>query len=106
MPPIGIALLHVLSTNYRYLNRHISSLQLKSYQAWNTQITNESLGMLARMNSLEHLRFYRCPNITDVGVARLTALSRFRDLDLEALNQVTEDIPLMFRSDIRVNFAA
>lgn len=85
--------------------RQISSLQLKSYQAWGTQITDESLGILGEMNSLEHVRLYRCANVTDAGVARLAGLPQLQKLDLEQLSRISPDISVAFHSQVSVNYA-
>lgn len=85
---------------------HIAGLsKLKTFQAWNTKITNRSMEIFAKMHSLEHVRFYNCPAITDAGLSALAALPRLRELDIEKLHNVTPDAALSFPARVRVNYS-
>jgi RNA polymerase sigma factor (sigma-70 family) len=86
--------------------RRISSLRLKTYQAWSSRITDRSLRMLGKMHSLEHVGFYKCAGITDSGIARLVGLPRLRGIDLEQLPSVTRDAAFLFAANVDVNYAA
>ena len=46
---------------------HIGGLQLRSYYAGLTQITDRSLEILGRMGSLERIELYECLHVTDAG---------------------------------------
>jgi hypothetical protein len=54
---------------------HIADLQLRSYYAGLTQITDRSLEILGRMTSLERIEFYECLHITDAGLVFLTEVA-------------------------------
>jgi hypothetical protein len=84
---------------------HIADLKLKSYYAGATQITDRSLEILGRMNSLEKLEFWQCGNLTDAGVAHLTRLPRRREIALDGLTHVTRDGAARFPSNVRVNYS-
>ncbi|MGB6483280.1 MAG: sigma-70 family RNA polymerase sigma factor [Candidatus Acidiferrales bacterium] len=83
----------------------ISSLRLKTYQAFNLRITDESLRILSKMDSMEHVGLFNCTGVTDLGVAGLSALPRLQDLDLEQLLGVTRDVALVFPVKVRINYA-
>jgi hypothetical protein len=51
--------------------KHIAGLQLKTYYAGLTQITDRSLEILGRMRSLESIEFYEVKGLTDAGLAHL-----------------------------------
>jgi RNA polymerase sigma factor (sigma-70 family) len=78
--------------------------KLKKYQAWGTQITDHSLEILGRMQTLEHLLFYECDAITDSGLAFIARLPRLREVSLECLRQVTVDAAAIFPAGVRVNY--
>jgi hypothetical protein len=61
----------------RHLRNHP---QLVHYSAFGTQITDESLRILAALPQLETLEFENCAGITDGGLRELTKLSRLRKL--------------------------
>lgn len=68
---------------------HIAGLlQLKTYYAGKTRITDRSLEILSRMESLEVLRFWQCDGITDAGIALLARLPKLREVHLESMPQV------------------
>ena len=85
---------------------HIGGLQLRSYYAGRTQITDRSLEILGRMTPLERLEFWQCAGITDVGVAALALLPRLREITLSGLAQVTREGAAVFPAGVRVNFSA
>jgi hypothetical protein len=61
----------------RYLRNHS---RLVHYSAFGTQITDESLRILAGLPRLETLEFENCAGISDDGVRELTRLPRLRRL--------------------------
>jgi hypothetical protein len=83
---------------------HIAYLKLKSYYAGATQITDRSLEILGRMNSLEKLEFWQCGGLTDAGVAHLTRLPSLREISLDGLTGVTRDGAARFPAGVRVNY--
>jgi len=56
----------------------IANLRIKYYYASCTKITDRSLEILGRMDSLEQVEFYECNGITDAGRPHLAALPRLR----------------------------
>jgi len=57
------------------------------------------------MNSLERLRFYSCPGITDAGLAAIADLPRLLEVNLERLAQVTRDAAAIFPARVLVNYS-
>jgi hypothetical protein len=55
---------------------------LKKYHAGYTLITDRSLEMLGRMNSLEVLSFEGCKFISDAGISFQTTLPRLREISI------------------------
>lgn len=86
--------------------RQISSLHLRTYQVWDSGITDESLNFLSKMSSLEHVGFFKCSGITDSGIIQLGILPRLKEVDLEQLAAVTRDAALAFSTNVRVNYVA
>ncbi|MDX1982739.1 MAG: hypothetical protein SFV51_20885 [Bryobacteraceae bacterium] len=83
---------------------HLAGLsRLKSYYAGQTGITDRSLQMLGRMESLERLTFWACANVTNGGVAALATLPRLRELNLESMPGVTREAMAAFPATVRVN---
>jgi len=84
---------------------HIAGLsRLKHYYAGATLITDRSLELLARIESLEKLTFWSIAGITDAGVAPLATLPRLRELTVENSPNVTRAISEAFPADVRVTF--
>ncbi len=86
---------------------HIKGLsKLKSYYAGASQITDRSLAILARINSLERLEFWQCLRVTDAGVAHLAGLPRLREINLHGLPGVTRERAAALPAHIHVNYSA
>jgi hypothetical protein len=86
---------------------HIAGLSnLKSYYAGLSQITDESLKVLGRMDSLERIEFHHCARITDAGLPFLAGLPRLRELILGGLPGVTRDGVAALPTRVRVCFEA
>jgi ankyrin repeat protein len=83
---------------------HIAGLQLKSYYAGLTQITDRSLEILGRMTSLEAIEFFETKAVTDAGLAHLVGLPRLRKLDLFGLPNVTSGGVRVFPAHVEVNY--
>ena len=83
---------------------HIAALALKSYYAGQTRITDRSLEILSRMESLERLEFYACPGITNAGIARLARLPRLREVGLESITAVTNEVVRRFPATVHVRY--
>lgn len=77
---------------------------LKKYHAGYTLITDRSLEMLSRMNSLEELSFEGCRFISDHGITFLTTLPRLRQISIGGCPQVTRTGVTNFGSDVRVTY--
>ena len=85
---------------------HLTGLRkLKKYQAWGTQITDRSLDSLGRIQTLEHVLFYKCGAITDAGLMFIARLPQLREVSLECLQQVTADAAAIFPASVRVNYS-
>jgi hypothetical protein len=84
---------------------HIAGLsKLKSYEAFSTQITDRSLEILGRMQSLEHLNFEHCAGITNAGLVSLTTLPRLREVRIEGSPLVTREGAAQFPASVHVTF--
>jgi len=84
---------------------HIQRLPLRTYYAGKTLITDRSLELLSRMESLERLMFWGTAGVTDDGVRALKRLPRLRELSLEELPHVTAEVAAEFPAGIRVTYA-
>ena len=85
---------------------HIAQLQLKTYYAGLTRITDRSLEILGRMPSLERLEFWEIAAITDAGVAALVELPRLREITIEGSPRVSRAAVARFPPAVRVNYGA
>jgi hypothetical protein len=83
---------------------HIAGLQLKSYYAGLTQITDRSLEILGGMLSLESIELFETKGITDTGLAHLAGLPRLRELQLSGLPNVTFAGTQVFPAHVRVEY--
>ncbi|NOT59684.1 MAG: hypothetical protein HOP19_05600 [Acidobacteria bacterium] len=84
---------------------HLTALKkLKYYFASYNLITDRSLELLSRIQSLEHIELVACAGVTDAGVAALTRLPRLRELRLGELPNVTAAGAASFAPHIRVSF--
>ena len=84
---------------------HLARLNLKSYYAGLTKITDRSLEILGRMTSLEKLEFYECRNLTDAGLLFLRSLPRLKEVELHGLPNVTLGGTKVFRESVRVKYS-
>jgi F-box/leucine-rich repeat protein 14 len=84
---------------------HIAGLRLKQYYAGLTQITDRSLEILSRMNSLEKVEFYECKNITDAGITLLARLPQLRELDLGGCPNVSSAVTTVFPAPVKVSYS-
>jgi hypothetical protein len=84
---------------------HIEGMSnLKKYHAGYTLITDRSLEMLGRMNSLEELSFEGCKFISDHGIGFLTTLPNLREISIGGCPKVTRTGVKGFASGVRVNY--
>jgi hypothetical protein len=83
---------------------HVAGLQLRSYYAGLTQITDRSLAILGAMPSLEEIEFYECRGITDAGLGQLAALPQLRRVELSGLPGVTLAGTQVFPARVRVTY--
>jgi hypothetical protein len=83
---------------------HIAGLGLKYYYAGLTQITDRSLEILGRMESLEQVDLYECTGVTDAGLVFLAMLPRLREVHLDGLPGVTLDGTRVFGAGVRVGY--
>jgi ankyrin repeat protein len=84
---------------------HIAGLQLKYYYAGLTQITDRSLEILGRMDSLEQIEFYECQHVTDAGLPHLAALPNLKEVHLDSLPGVTLEGTKVFPPTVAVQYS-
>jgi len=84
---------------------HIAGLGLNYYYAGLTQITDRSLAILGRMESLEQVDLYECKGVTDAGLPSLAGLPRLREVHLDGLPGVTLEGTRVFREGVRVYYS-
>ena len=81
---------------------HIAGLpNLKKYFASYTKITDRSMLILSRMQSLERISFYGCGGVTNAGVVALAGLPRLRELEISG-PQITRECAAAFPPSVRV----
>ena len=85
---------------------HIAGLQLKSYYAGLTKITDRSLEILGRMPSLESTEFYETNDVTDAGLLHLVKLPHLREVRLTHLPKVTLAGASVFPARVSVEYHA
>lgn len=84
---------------------HIGGLRhLEKYHVWGTRITDRSLEVMGQMDSLKSVLFWKCPGISDAGLARLTRLPNLETLDLQQCEGLTAGCVDGFRPEVRVNY--
>lgn len=83
---------------------YISGLRLKSYYAGLTKITDRSLEILGRMQSLESIELYETKGVTDAGLSYIADLPRLREIHLSGLPQVTFAGTGVFPAHVRVDY--
>jgi hypothetical protein len=84
---------------------HIAGLSLKYYYAGLTGITDRSLEILGRMDSLEQIDLYECKRVTDAGLGYLTGLPNLREVHLDGLPGVTLTGTGIFPQRVRVHYS-
>ena len=85
---------------------HVGGLtRLKSYYAGASQITDRSLQILGRMQSLERIEFVQCLRITGEGVSHLAGLEKLREIVFAGLPGVTLDDANRFRPGVEVSYS-
>ncbi len=84
---------------------HIAGLQLRSYYAGLTQITDRSLEILGRMTSLEQIELYECLHVTDAGLVFLSTLPRLRQFDVSGSPGVTLEGTRVFPASVTVRYS-
>ncbi len=83
---------------------HVAALRLNSYYAGLTQITDRSLEILGRMQSLESIELYETKLITDAGLPHLVSLPNLREIHLSGLPNVTFAGTGVFPPHVRVDY--
>jgi hypothetical protein len=78
--------------------------QLKTYYAGKTLITDKSLEILGRMNSLEKLELWETAGITNAGLAALASLPRLREIEIGGARGVTREGLAVFPATVRVTY--
>jgi hypothetical protein len=83
---------------------HIAGLRLKQYYAGLTRITDRSLEILGRMDSLEVVELFETKSITDAGLLHLVKLPRLNRVELFGLPHVTLAGTEVFPASVQVNY--
>ncbi|HEY2806767.1 MAG TPA: hypothetical protein VGI92_12990 [Gemmatimonadales bacterium] len=77
--------------------------KLRMYYAGSTHITDGSLAILGRIDSLEKLEFWMTDGVTDAGLRHLTRLPRLREIEL-ACPHITREGAAVFPPTVRVTY--
>jgi hypothetical protein len=85
---------------------HIAGLRLQKYYAGLTQVTDRSLEIFGRMDSLEEFELYEVNGVTDAGLRALTSLPCLREVRLSHLPGVTWQGTRVFPASVRVLYTA
>jgi hypothetical protein len=83
---------------------HIGALQLKSYYAGLTRITDRSLEILGRTPTLESIELYETKGVTGAGLAYLAGLPSLREVHLSGLPNVSFEATRIFPAHVRVEY--
>jgi hypothetical protein len=84
---------------------HVGGLQLRSYYAGLTQITNRSLEILGRMASLEQIELYECLLVTNAGLTFLAKLPNLRQFDVSGSPGVTFEGTKVLQPSVAVRYS-
>jgi hypothetical protein len=84
---------------------HIAGLQLNHYYAGLTQITDRSLEILGRMQTLESIELYETREVTDAGLVHLARLPALREVHLSGLPHVTLGGTKVFPAHVLVDYS-
>jgi hypothetical protein len=85
---------------------HIGRLPLQLYYAGKTKITDASLAVLGRMETLERIELWQTAGVTDAGVAHLASLPRLRELAISGVPRVTRQGVSIFPPRVRVDYGS
>lgn len=84
---------------------HIRDLQLQSYYAGLTQITDRSLETLGGMASLECIELYECLHVTDAGLVFLSTLPRLKQFEVSGSPGITLGGTKVFQKGVVVRYS-
>ena len=84
----------------------IAGLRLKTYYAGATKITDRSLEVLGRMQTLERVNLHHCQRVSDGGLRHLAALPRLREFTIEGSRNVTRAGLRAFAPSVRVSYSS
>jgi hypothetical protein len=83
---------------------HIAGLNLKTYYAGKTRITDRSCEILAGMTSLELVEFWECAGITDAGLVALARLPRLKQFTVTSSPRVTRQGLAVFPATVSMDY--
>lgn len=83
---------------------HITSLRINYYYAGLTKITDRSLELLSRIETLETIELYETKGVTDAGLLHLIGMPRLREVGLAGIPNVTYAGTQVFPPHIRVQY--
>jgi hypothetical protein len=79
--------------------------ELRTYYAGKTRITDRSMEILGRLDSLEVIELWQVAGITDAGVSGLASLPRLRELSVDGSPGVTRAGLAGFPGRVRVRYS-
>lgn len=85
---------------------HMAQLELETYYAGKTRITDRTCQILGRMPSLELIELWECAGITDAGVAALSGLPRLKRFTITGSPRVTLRGSSVFPPGVRVDYSS
>jgi hypothetical protein len=85
---------------------HLAQLELETYYAGKTRVTDRTCEILGRMPSLELIELWECAGITDAGVAALSGLPRLKRFTITGSPRVTLRGSSVFPPGVRVDYSS
>jgi hypothetical protein len=79
-------------------------LNLKTYYAGKTRITDRSCEILGEMTSLELVEFWECAGITDAGLVALARLPRLKQFTVTSSPRVTRQGLAVFPATVSLDY--
>jgi hypothetical protein len=84
---------------------HLAGLRLRTYYAGLSKITDRSLAILGKMDSLETVQIHHCQGITDAGLRFLAKLPNLREVSVEGSRNVTRKGLAVFPPRVRATWS-
>lgn len=84
---------------------HIAGLKLERYYAGSTRITDASLEILGRMQTLRRVEFWQTAGVTDAGMRSLAALPRLLEIGVSGCPGVSRRGMTAFPPGVRASYS-